>query len=342
MRSLQILLPVDYPLFRRLWRASLGSLDAGGAWRASNAATLNCDLPLRLRSARLSSRGFPSFVGARLYCRTMAKHGSDRARLVKEVTNYRTTLIASGVAAVGLALLWAVTFYGSFDAHSTTKAVLEQLGGLLITTGGLAVLWDLRGRRDMIREVLAKVELSADLEATGLRRASMDWRVVPWGELIAGSRQIDVFIAYGSTWLSTHSVELAEFAKSRRNKMRYFLPDPEDPIAMSVLAERFDYTQEIIKSKVEEAARTVAKLSKDGSADIRVWYRRGAPTFTCYRFDEQIVVTMYQHKVGRGAIPSLVMQKGTFGGFFTGDLAAIEEQSREVAINDLLGVKSGN
>ena len=119
--------------------------------------------------------------------------------------------------------------------------------------------------------------------------------------------------------------------------MRYILPDPEDSVAMGVLAERYDYTPEIIKGKILESARTVAKLSRDGVGDIRVYYRRGAPTFTCYRFDETVVVTLYQHKVARGQIPTFVLGSGTFKDFFASDLTEIVSQSREVGRNELLG-----
>lgn len=267
----------------------------------------------------------------------MAQGTSERAKLTEALTNLWTVILALLVVLAGIGALVVSAQWSWLDKHSTAQAVLEQLGGLLITTGGLALLWDLRGKRDIIREVLAKVEVSSDVEATGLQRASMDWRIVPWTDLIGKARAVDVFIAYGSTWLSTNSTELAEFSKQRRNKMRYILPDPEDPVAMAVLAERFDYTPEIIKSKIVESAKTVAKLSRDGSADIRVYYRRGAPTFTCYRFDDTVVVTLYQHRVARGAVPTLVLERGTFKDFFESDLSDIVAQSREVGPNELLG-----
>lgn len=267
----------------------------------------------------------------------MAATTNDHASQAARVTNYKTLLYAGGVVLTGILVLWLSTGLGWFDSHSTAKALAEQLGGLLVTTGGLAVLWDLRGRRDMINEVLARVELRSDLEVTGLQRASMDWRIVPWAELITEAKEIDVFIAYGSTWLSTNSTELATFAKQRRNKMQYILPDPEDETTMAVLAARFEYTPEVIKQKIYEAARSVAKISRDGNADIRVRFRPGAPTFTCYRFDNTVVVTLYTHQVGRGAIPTFVLGAGSVSDFFRSDLHGMKAQGREVGLNELLG-----
>lgn len=267
----------------------------------------------------------------------MARDKSDQRLLTQKLTDYRTSVIAGVVVLAGVAILWMSAGLDWFEAHSTSKSVADQLGGILVTTGGLAILWDLRGRRDIVDEVLAKVDLSGDIQTTGIQRASMDWRVVPWTDLIANAKHIDILIAYGSTWLSTYSTDLAEFAKDPNKKLRYFLPDPTDETAMEVLAHRFDYTTETIKSKIMEAARTIAKISQNGNADIRVWFRGGASTFTCYRFDDTVVVTLYSHQLARGAIPTLVMNKGTFADFFKEDLQAIENQGREVGRNELLG-----
>lgn len=271
----------------------------------------------------------------------MAKEEGEKERTAKLLTNLWTVLIAAAVVLVGLLLLWWSNVDNWFDERAGAQALIQQFSGLLITTGGLALLWDLRGKRDIMREIFAKVELSADVQSSGLERASMDWRVVPWTELIKGSRQIDVFIAYGSTWLSSNNTELVEFSQKRGNKFRYILPDPDDDLAMQALAERFDYTPEMIKAKVNEAAKAVAKLSKAGKADIRVWFRKGAPTFTCYRFDDKVVVTLYQHKVGRGPVPTFVIDGGTFKSFFEGDLQAIVSQAREVGTDEILGGQNG-
>ncbi|HST82553.1 MAG TPA: hypothetical protein VLL08_12530, partial [Kineosporiaceae bacterium] len=102
----------------------------------------------------------------------MASGTGDGARSAEVLTNYATTAYAGAVVAVGVLLLWAITALDWFGRHSTTQAVLEELGGLLITTGVLAILWDLRGKRDIMREVLAKTELSSDVVTTGISRAS--------------------------------------------------------------------------------------------------------------------------------------------------------------------------
>ncbi len=262
---------------------------------------------------------------------------SPDVKLTEKVTTYKTSLIAGGIAVVGLALLAVTSLVGWFGRHASTSALVNSLGGLLFTTGGLAVLWDLRGKRDLIREVLAKAKIPGDVQSAGLTRVTMDWLSIPWDEWFKTARSVDVFIAYGSSWRKFQWERLQDFTSKKRNKLRLYLPDPNDEATMKVLAQRFDYTVEKIKENVLEMAQEIAKLSGPNSADIRIYYRAGDPTFTCYRFDEVILVTLYSHKRERGNVPSFVVGPGTFHEFFTKDLEAIHRQSTAVSLEQLLG-----
>ncbi|WP_435202207.1 hypothetical protein [Janibacter sp. GS2] len=265
----------------------------------------------------------------------MKRHPTSAAGLRRSLTNYKTLFSVSVMVVIGLSALASGTVTWAPNL-SSLKLVVEQVGALLVATGALAILWELRGKRDLVDEVLAKVGVADDVKETGIFRASMDWRVVPWSELIANAREIDIHISYGSTWLSTHSAELKDFSLKRGKKLRYLLPDPEDAETMSVLASRFDYTPEIVQGKVREAARDVAELSRQGKADIRIWYRKGAPTFTGYRFDDTYVVTLYQHRTERTPVPTLMISGGSFGKFFSEDLDSIVQQGHEVPWSDVI------
>lgn len=266
----------------------------------------------------------------------MERNASPAAGLRKSLTNYKTIMYVIAMVTLGFLTLWALESFSWLSSWGSLGLVIQQVAALLIATGALAILWELRGKRDLVDEVLAKVGVADDVKETGIFRASMDWRVVPWSDLISNAREIDIHIAYGSTWLSTHSKELKDFSLKRGRRMRYLLPDPDDPETMSVLASRFDKTPEIIQGRVREAAKDVAELSRQGRADIRIWYRKGAPTFTGYRFDDTYVVTLYQHRTERTPVPTLMMSGGSFGKFFSEDLESIVRQGFEVPWSDVL------
>lgn len=255
--------------------------------------------------------------------------------LRERLNTYSTTLVAGVVAVLGLLLMALTTGMTWFDSHESFSSFANQLGGLLVVTGGLTVLWDLRGKRDLIQEVLAKVNISSDVQAAGITRLTMNWMDLPWSELFRSSRQIDVFISYGTSWRNNNWNELQEFASKRRNRLRVFLPDPHDDATMRMLALRYDYPVGRIKANVLEMAEELAKLSVNNRADIRVYYRAGDPTYTVYRFDETIIVTLYSNKRARGPVPVIMVGEGSFRDFVLADIEKIHEQSDEVALDAL-------
>ena len=108
---------------------------------------------------------------------------------------------------------------------------------------------------------------------------------------------------------------------------------------MQVLARRYDYTLQKIRDNVLETAEEFAKLGTSAAcqADIRIYYRAGDPTYTSYRFDEKVLVTMYANRRRRGDIPTMLFGQGSFSDFFKEDLTAIENQSRPVPLANVTG-----
>jgi hypothetical protein len=261
---------------------------------------------------------------------------SDGRGVTAKLTTYKTALYALLVAAAGIGLLW-LSNLAWFDKHSALEATANQLGGLLITIGGLGILWDLRGKREIMDEMLEKARIASDVSAAGLDRVTMNWLDVPWDDLFQDAKHVSVFISYGSSWRKVHWTKLQEFAKGEKNSLRLFLPDPDDEPTMRVLAQRYDYTLEKIRANVLETAEEIAKLGTSCPADIRIYYRAGDPTYTCYRLDDKVLVTLYSHKRERGDVRTVLVKRGTFRDFFMQDLEAIERQSAPVALADLVG-----
>lgn len=298
----------------------------------------------RVKEVELST-GIPArrflLVGPWIYCRMREGCWGEMVNVSQggvtaKLTTYKTALYALIVAAAGLGLLWLSNLVW-FDSHSALEATANQLGGLLITIGGLGILWDLRGKREIMDEVLEKARIASDVSAAGLDRVTMNWLEVPWDDLFQDAKHVSVFISYGSSWRKVHWTKLQEFAKGEKNSLRLFLPNPDDESTMRVLAQRYDYTLEKIRGNVLETAEEVAKLGISCPADIRIYYRAGDPTYTCYRFDDRVLVTLYSHKRERGDVPTLLVKRGTFRDFFMQDLEAIERQSEPVALADLVG-----
>lgn len=271
------------------------------------------------------------------------KPSSDESRLIQALVTYRTAWVAGLVAlAGGLMLLLANLTW--FDTRPVREALLAQIGGLLVGTGIIAMLWDLRGKRDFMREIISKTGVASDVRSSGIQMLTMRWLDVPWESWISGAKEIEVSISYGSSWRKNFWADIRQFSESKSHRLRLYFPNPEDEHTMEVLSRRYDSSPEKVRDGILESAREFAKLAAAQPADVRIYYRDGDPTFTCYRLDDRIVVSLYSHLRDRGPIPVIVVEKGgTFHEFFTNELRAIREQSAEVAPAELSadeGVKS--
>lgn len=259
--------------------------------------------------------------------------------MIEKLVTYKVAGLAFIVAIAGVLLMY-ISNVPDPAASPGWVATLNQVGGLLITTGVLAVLWDLRGKRAFLEEVLDKAKLSSDVGAAGIERVTMNWKEVPWDEFFSSAKHIEVFIAYGSSWRKNNWESIVEFAENERHVLRMYLPNPHDEATMSVLAQRYGYTPEKVQSYVKEASEEFARLGTNSKADIRVYYRSGDPTYTCYRFNEKFLVTLYANRRERGGVPTMLFDaRGTFGEFFKRDLEAVREQSREVSLQELVQVQ---
>ncbi|OBK41542.1 hypothetical protein A5659_10030 [Mycobacterium sp. 1165196.3] len=265
---------------------------------------------------------------------------SDDSKGVRaKLTTYKTVLYGLVILGAGFGAMW-LSNISWFTRHSALQTTVNQLGGLLITIGGLAILWDLRGKRDIMEEVLEKVRIESDVSTAGIDRVTMKYLDgINWDDLFRNARNISVFISYGSSWRKYNWTRLENFAATKGNRLRLFLPDPDDDMTMSVLAKRYDYSPDKVRTAVREAAEEFAKLGISSEADIRIYYRAGDPTFTCYHFDDKVLVTFYSNKRARGDVPTILVGQGTLRDFFVQELAAIENQSRSVPLDGLVGGK---
>ncbi|MGO4201371.1 hypothetical protein AB4Z09_06355 [Rhodococcus sp. TAF43] len=269
------------------------------------------------------------------------KSASKGDSTTENATTSKTWAIGLAVALGGVLLLW-ISSTSWLDELPALETTITQLGGLLVTTGVLAVIWELIGKREIMDEILEKTKVSSDVHSAGIQRATTDWTEPPWETLFKEARTLSIFISYGSGWRSAHWPKLREFTQDKSKVLRVYLPDPDDALTMEILASRYNYSLDMIRSKVTEAAQVFASLSAKDSADIRVHYRAGDHTYACYKFDEKIIATLYSNARERGEVPVMLVSSGTFYDFFAKDLDAIERQSIEIPLGDITKTGEAN
>lgn len=257
---------------------------------------------------------------------------SCRQRPYRRLTTTQTVLAACVLAALGLLCL----YLGGSDGpwwleHKGFQGVVRDLGSLLIVSVTLGAIWELVGKRAFAREVLETARIAADVETAGLTRVGTNYMQDPdWEDLFRNVQELDIFVAYASTWRNTHLSRLQALASRPDGQIRVFLPDPEHRPTISTLASRFGYTKENLQGRIEDTRKSFAEMTVDGGATIEVYYRQGDRLFSFYRFDSRAVITLYNHRGTReSVVPTFAFQRGgSLYAFIEGEIRAITKQSR--------------
>lgn len=246
----------------------------------------------------------------------------------KADTNARAVIhgLVALLVAIGL-FVWS----SAMQANTMPQSVLSQVAGVVLAAGILSVGWQLLGRRRFADELMATAHLSADVVNSGIARVTdLYLQEVEWDELFDGVTNLDIMVAYGRTWRHTHEKQLTDVARRPDSTVRVFLPDPEDEQTMSVLAKRFSVAAQDLKQTVEEAIQEFSGLAVAGGGAVEVYVRAGDAVFSCYRFDQRAVLTLYSHAQRRTSVPTFSLKEGTLFAFLRRELDAVLEQSRLV------------
>jgi hypothetical protein len=174
-------------------------------------------------------------------------------------------------------------------------------------------------------------QLVADIEGSGLMRVGTNYlNELEWGELFAGVRELDIFVAYGQTWRNLHARHLHDLAARPGSLVRVFLPDPADNATVGLLADRFAVTLDEMTRRIEATRDDYERLRRPGGADIEILYRPGDRLYSFYRLDDVAVLGLYSHSRNRmPSIPVLVCRApGSLYQFIADELSNIEQQSR--------------
>lgn len=231
-----------------------------------------------------------------------------------ERVNLRALLGASIIAGVGLVLLYYAGDNEWWKGFERYQAFLREIGALLLATAILTTAWDVYGKRAFLDEILAKSQISTDIKDSGLVRITPNFSDgIDWKSHLNTVNKLDLLFAYARSWRNTNADGLRAVASRRGARIRVMLPDPEDDLTISSIAQRFGWEKEKLLGLVWESAefyKGLQGIAGEGGAKVEVWFLRGVPQFTFYRFDSIIVFTLNSHRRELVSIPTFVCESG--------------------------------
>lgn len=237
----------------------------------------------------------------------------DDVGLLTERVTLRVQLLSIVVALAGLILLYFSTPVDHAGYHKS-GALLEETGAALFIAGILAVIWELRGKRAFADEILAKANMARDLAEAGVDSVVANFRDprVNWINLFKNACRLDIFIAFGTTWRNTQAERIEELLSDKDAKLRIVLPDPDDTHIVDSLATRFRMTKENVKRTIEEARAFFQHRKEKAKGTVEIYFSGIVPVFSFYRFNNKAVFALYNHRVGKEPVPTVICDNEGF------------------------------
>ncbi|MFG1916773.1 hypothetical protein [Micromonospora sp. NPDC048898] len=258
-----------------------------------------------------------------------------REKPYRTLTTQKFALAAGTVFLLGVYCLYLGGEETSFwRSNQSLRTLMEQLGGLLIVSSLLSTLWELVGKRAFAQEVLEDMRISAEIEASGLKRISTQFfDDAAWEQCFKGVEKLDIFAAYAQTWRNMNLARLQKVAARSKGRIRIYLADPEDAPTMVTLSNRFGTEPEELRRRIWATKEGFEELRVSGGASVEVFFWPGDRVYTFYRFDNRAIMSMYKHNKGRSPIlPTIMCESGgSLFQFVYDELRAIRDESRPVS-----------
>ena len=237
---------------------------------------------------------------------------SDLSLLVERVT-LRVALVSLVTVLLGLMLWYSASFVEATNHHNLA-VLMGESGAALFIAGILFFLWELAGKRAFADEILAKAKMSRDLADAGIEAVGESFQDISgdWEHLFKNACRLDLFISYGHTWRNTQIERLDKLLSDKDAKLRVVLPDPDHEQVVQNLAQRFEMTTEAVRHAIDDATEFFEHRKKRAQGTVEIYYTAIAPLFSFYRFNNKAVFALYNHRLGRIAVPSFVCNADGF------------------------------
>lgn len=259
----------------------------------------------------------------------------NKPNIFEERTNLRTILISILIGQFGVLLIIIAVNTDWLISHPGLQTPIRELGGILVATVTVALLWELYAKRAFLGELMVAAKIAEDVRAARLLNITSDFvRGVHWDEFFRKTNRLTIFFSYGNPW-KDYGEELHHLATRHNTQVQLMLPNPTDEKVVSELAHRFGQTSEEVKQGILRTERDFKELFDidESSTQFSIWYLSFAPVFSYYIFDDVVVLTLYKHRKGRvHTIPAFVFERGgSLYDFINEEHKAIINESNQLA-----------
>lgn len=234
----------------------------------------------------------------------------DLARLLRERTTLRSWLIAVVIGVIGGGLIYWSTL-NVWVGKEIYRNLVVAFGYFFLAPVAIGVLWELFIRRAFVDEIISSFRIAEEVTSAGIVGYTNNFNTgIDWDSYFNNASKLDMLFSYGATWRNMNERNFKDFV-NKGGEIRVVLPDPNDDNTVSELARRFYYTKDQLQSRINEAIQFFKGLkSNTSNAKIEVWLLPKPPLFSFYKFDNTIIMALFNHRPGRVGVPTIITQRG--------------------------------
>lgn len=227
-------------------------------------------------------------------------------------------LLTGGVSLHFLCAYLQTNFYQQGD--TVPLKVLSNVANALVLAGIFSFLWDYRVKKRLIDEIVETTSTPRDIINSGLKSIYFDYCEVEWKTLINGSyEQIDIMFVIGESWASGYKLSLIhhfEKIKQSQLKINLFLPDYNNPLVINEILGRHGHARDNSNMQRHDIIRSIGRTieiflefkESYSNFDINIYLCNFCPTFSIYRFDDNMLIAFASH-LQKAKVPHCLIKK---------------------------------
>jgi hypothetical protein len=223
---------------------------------------------------------------------------------IRENVRYRVVLACAASLLLGGFLIWIAP-------SDNLGKLLEGIGIALITTGLVALIYEVYLRRSVTAEAFSIAGLSRELADTGIVEVSQFNRI-PWADFFEQhGGQIEIFVTYAHSWAHERAGLALSIAAKKGESVTVILLDPDAPDALlSTYASVFEKTPAELKTKIAEAMKEWEVQGKKHGVTVSFELIRTVLPFTYYRVgDDMWLVFAVLRESLTGEVPAIYCRR---------------------------------
>lgn len=273
----------------------------------------------------------------------------NKKNYIELLNNYKVTVFSLVGIILGIGLIFlGIHFENSTNVFMRTYAfpLMRDFGSLVSTTGAISLTYELLMKRSFTAELLAKANLSKDIDSIGLHEITFNPKDevggITWSSYIQKSNTIKVLFVHGIGWRLNNQEHIENVMMRKDAIIEFYLPDFREDYILQDISKRYSKSIPTLKRDIINTVKILLTLSETSLASFIVRLTEFSPQYSMYLFEDVGIIAYSSCSSQKRKVPHFVCKKSSneynLYSFIQAELNSAYEKSKTVDFEDIFGV----